>query len=193
MGVRYPGGGRGLATPSSPSSFHLCVCAQSLSRVQLFATPWPIARLGFPRREYWSGLPLPTLGDLPDSGIKPKSPASPAPSGAFFAAVPSGEPKGTAEREAVFHPFCGRVRKVGRINAWPSASASLGCPPVSSSCVLGPVSSIFWGWQTEEETWEKPSLRDALALGVSRSARVLPGSGPEHCRSSTLPCVTGVY
>ena len=65
-------------------------------------------------------------------------------------------------------------------------------PPASSSCVLGPVSSIFWGWQTEE-TWEKPSLRDALALGVSRRARVLPGSGPEHCRFSTLPCVTGFY
>ena len=47
LGVRYPGGGQGLGTPSSPSSFHLCVCAQSPSRVQLFVTPWPIARQGF--------------------------------------------------------------------------------------------------------------------------------------------------
>ena len=31
--------------------------------------------LGFPRQEYWSGLPFPSPGDLPDSGIKPESPA----------------------------------------------------------------------------------------------------------------------
>ena len=34
--------------------------------------------MGFPRREYWSGLPFPLLGDLPDPGIKPVSPVSPA-------------------------------------------------------------------------------------------------------------------
>jgi len=31
--------------------------------------------MGFPRQEYWSGLPFPSPGDLPDSGIKPMSPA----------------------------------------------------------------------------------------------------------------------
>ena len=46
--------------------------------VWLFATPWTIARqaplpMGFPRQEYWSGLPFPTLRDLPDPGIKPES------------------------------------------------------------------------------------------------------------------------
>ena len=30
--------------------------------------------MGFPKQEYWSGLPFPILGDLPDSGIKPVSP-----------------------------------------------------------------------------------------------------------------------
>ena len=44
--------------------------AQSLSHVQLFATPWTVARqaplsTGFPRQEYWSGLPFPSPGDLP--------------------------------------------------------------------------------------------------------------------------------
>ena len=51
-----------------------------LSRVQLFATPWTIAyqappSLGFSRQEYWSGVPLPSLGDLPNPGIEPRSPA----------------------------------------------------------------------------------------------------------------------
>ena len=43
----------------------------------------------FPRREYWSGLPFPPPGDLPDPGIKP---ASPALAGGFFTAEPPGKP-----------------------------------------------------------------------------------------------------
>ena len=51
----------------------------SLSRVQLFVTSWTIACLaplsmGFPRQEYWSGLPFLSPGDLPDPGIEPWSP-----------------------------------------------------------------------------------------------------------------------
>ena len=51
-----------------------------LSRVQLFATPWTVAyrappSMEFCRQEYWSGLPFPSPGDLPDSGIEPGSPA----------------------------------------------------------------------------------------------------------------------
>ena len=53
---------------------------KSLSRVQLFVTPWTVAHqappsLGFSRQEYWSGLPFPSPGDLSDPGIKPRSPA----------------------------------------------------------------------------------------------------------------------
>ena len=53
---------------------------KSLSRVQLFATPWTVAyqaplSMGFSRQEYWSGLPLPSLEDLPHPGIEPRSPA----------------------------------------------------------------------------------------------------------------------
>ena len=51
----------------------------SLSRVQLFATPWAVAyqappTMGFSRQEYLSGLPFPSPGHLPDPGIKPRSP-----------------------------------------------------------------------------------------------------------------------
>ena len=53
---------------------------KSLSCVQLFATPWTAAcqaplSMGFSRQEYWSGLPFPSPGDLPDPGIEAGSPA----------------------------------------------------------------------------------------------------------------------
>ena len=53
---------------------------KSLSHVQIFATPWTVAyqaplSMGFSRQEYWSGLPLPSPGDLSDSRIEPGSPA----------------------------------------------------------------------------------------------------------------------
>ena len=49
------------------------------SHVWLFVTPWTVAcqaplSMGFPRQEYWSGLPFPSPGDLPDPGIEPRSP-----------------------------------------------------------------------------------------------------------------------
>ena len=55
------------------------VKVKSLSRVQLFVTPWTIAHqaplsMGFSRQEYWSGLPFPSPEDLPDPGIEPRSP-----------------------------------------------------------------------------------------------------------------------
>ena len=60
-----------------------------LSRVWLFATLWTIAHQGllsvvFSRQEYWSGLPFPPPGDLPDPGIEPSSLTSPALAGGFF-------------------------------------------------------------------------------------------------------------
>ena len=53
---------------------------KSLSRVRLFETPWTVAyqappSMGFSRQEYWSGLPFPSPGDLPDPGIEPGSSA----------------------------------------------------------------------------------------------------------------------
>ena len=52
---------------------------KSLSHVRLFATQWTVAyqappSLGFSRQEYWSGLPFPSPGDLPNPGIEPGSP-----------------------------------------------------------------------------------------------------------------------
>ena len=52
----------------------------SFSHIRLFATPWTVAyqaplSMKFSRQEYWSGLPYPSPGDLPDPGIKPMFPA----------------------------------------------------------------------------------------------------------------------
>ena len=60
---------------------YMCVyisSIQSLSHVQLFATPWNVAHqdplsMGFPRQEYWSGLPFSSPGDLPEPRIEPMS------------------------------------------------------------------------------------------------------------------------
>ena len=60
----------------------------------LFETSWTIAcqaplSMGFSRKEYWSGLPCPLPGNLPDPEIEPISLASPVLAGGFFPIVPS--------------------------------------------------------------------------------------------------------
>ena len=72
-----------FSVPKSPFSCTfplLCLHAQSLCRVQLFATLWTVAHqaplsMEFSSQEYWSGLPFPSPEDLPNLGIKPWSPA----------------------------------------------------------------------------------------------------------------------
>ena len=69
------------------------------SRVQLFSTLWTRTRqaplsMGFSRQEYWSGLPCPSPGDLPDAGIEPASLVSPDLAGKFFTASATWEAPG---------------------------------------------------------------------------------------------------
>ena len=73
-----------------------CVCMRvcvhmlsGFSHVRLCATLWTVAwqvplSMGFSRREYWSGLPCPPLGDLPNPGTEPASLMYPALAGEFF-------------------------------------------------------------------------------------------------------------
>ena len=103
--------------PCKCISYSVCVCVYTQSCLTLcdpmdyilplFATPWTVSCLGplfmeFSRQEYWSGLPFPTLGDLPDPGIKPKSSSSPALVSRFFTTVPPGKhresPKGSTQK-----------------------------------------------------------------------------------------------
>ena len=82
--------GHNLVTKPPPPRLLLLL---SHSHIRLFAIPWAVAcqaplSMGFPRQEYWSGLPLPSSGDLPNSGIKPVSPVV---AGRFFTPEPLGK------------------------------------------------------------------------------------------------------
>ena len=73
----------------------MCWC--SLSCVWLFVTPWTVAHrtpqsMRFSRQEYWSGLPFPSPGDLPNPGTESESLASLAMAGKFFTTEPPGKP-----------------------------------------------------------------------------------------------------
>ena len=92
-----------------------------LSRVQLFVTPWTVAyyaslSMGFSRQEYWSRLPFPSPGDLPNSGIKSRSSALQAD------ALPS-EPLGKLQDSMVYHK--NRSRNQGKRIESPEISPCL--------------------------------------------------------------------
>ena len=93
-GKNSPNGQTSAAWPKTwlSYSFPICVHACMLShysRVWFFVTLWTVAHqaplsMGLSRQEYWSGLPCPPPGDLPNQGIKTASLASPALTGRFF-------------------------------------------------------------------------------------------------------------
>ena len=78
------------------SQMYACV-ARCFSRVQLSVTPWTVAHqaplsIAFSRQEYWSRLPFPSPGNLPNPGIESRSPALQVDS---LPAEPQGKPKNT--------------------------------------------------------------------------------------------------
>ena len=87
---------------------------RSLSCVWLFETPWTIQSLEFFRPEYWSGLRFPPPGDLPNVGIKSRSPALQANS---LPAEPQRKPKNTGW---VAYPF-------SRGSSWPRNRTGVSC------------------------------------------------------------------
>ena len=75
-----------------------CYCLVAKSCLT-FGTPWTVAyqaplSSGFSRQEYWSGLPFPSPGDLPNPGIEPISPVSPVLAGRFITTESPGNPRG---------------------------------------------------------------------------------------------------
>ena len=82
---------------------HVCV----FNHVRLFANPqteahWAPLSIEFSRQKYWNGLPFPTPGNLPDPGIEPMSPVSPALGGRVFTAEPPGKPPCWFKKEGAF-------------------------------------------------------------------------------------------
>ena len=148
---------------------------KSLSRVRLFAIPWTIAHeappsVGFSSQEYWSGLPFPSPGALPNPGIKPGSPALQANA---FSSVQSLSRVDSLRPHESQHarPPCPSPTPGVYSNSYPS---SRWCHPAISSSVTPfssspqslpasgsfPMSQLFaWGSQS---------------TGVSASASVLP-------------------
>ena len=81
--------------PSNFADLRMWVFSRSV--VYDSATPWTVAHqaplsMGVSRQEYWSGLPFPTPGDLPNPGMEPTSPASPALAGRILTTEPPGKP-----------------------------------------------------------------------------------------------------
>ena len=109
---------------------------KSLSRVQLFATPWTIAyqaplSVGFSRQEYWSGLPFPSPGDFSHPGIKPGSPVLQAIS---LLSKPPGQPQVEPKSNGKYFTRDEREDTEGekayenRARDWSDLSTSLGTP-----------------------------------------------------------------
>ena len=78
---------------SVPRTTLFAVVVYSLNGVRLFVTPWTVACqaplcMGFPRQEYWSGVPFPSPGDLPNPGTEPSSLGL---AGGFFTSEPPGQ------------------------------------------------------------------------------------------------------
>ena len=81
------------------NSYLLCCCLVA-NMYPTLASSWTVARqaplsMGFFRQEYWSGLPFPSPGDLPDSGNRTHISCT---AGAFFTAEPPGKPQRSLKR-----------------------------------------------------------------------------------------------
>ena len=117
------------------------------SHVQLFAAPWTVAcqaplSMVFSRQKYWSGLPCPPPGDLPNSGIEPMSLISPALAGSSLPLAASGYgceswtiKKAECQRIDAFELWC--WRRLLRV-PWTARR--------SRQCILKEISS---GWSLE--------------------------------------------
>ena len=111
----------------------------------------------FPRQEYWSGLPFPSPGDLPDPGIKPTSPAM---AGRVFTTEP---PWGSCLQGLNIFCYCTvlGIRNLTR---------STGCVPSAGSCVLslarmGHALPLAHGLSLHLQSWEH-SIMSSLSVSL---------------------------
>ena len=145
---------------SIPALKAVCVCAQLLSHVRLSATSRTAARqaplsMGFSRQEYWSGLPFPPPGDLPNPGIKPVFPATPALAGGFFYHWASwGAPSIKAAAAAAAKSLQSCPALCNPIDGSPPGSAVPGILQARTSAnvwglIIKEVSQEWGGWRVE--------------------------------------------
>ena len=120
--------------------------------------------MGFPKQEYWRGVPYPSPGDLPNSGIKPKSPALQAD---YLPSEPPGKPKNT---EVGTHLF-------SRESSWPRNRTRVSCIAgrFLTNWAIREVNVKYWGFPGssagKESTCNVGDLGSIPGLGRS------PGEG----------------
>ena len=154
-----------------------CVCVRARPRSVLSdsATPWTVAcqaplSVRFSRQEYWSGFPFTPPGDLPDAGIKPVSPVSPALAAGLFITVLPGE-----HLQASSHPGAAQHHGARQLE-FKSRPCHLraGAPPVTCSsptpapilagvCALGRPSRSLRPTSSAETWGAHPSLGECLS------------------------------
>ena len=130
-----------------PLNFCVYVCVCMCSVAQLCPTLCDLtdcsssdSSVGFSRQEYWSGLPFPPTGDLPNPGIETMSLASPALVGGLFTTEPSGKPLNMFQFSSV--QSLSRVRLF--VTPWIAArQASLSITNSRSSLRLTSIESVM--------------------------------------------------
>ena len=120
-----------------------------LSLVLLFVTPWTIQSMEFFRPEHWSGYPFPSLGDLPNPGIKPGFPQCRQ---IPYQLSHQGSPR---ILEWVTYPF-------SRRSSWPRNQARV-------SCIAG---GFFTNWAMREAIFHKSVLMHACHLKTKQFYRI---------------------
>ena len=114
--------------------------------------------MGFPRQEHWSGLPFPPLGDLPNLGMEPMSPAAPTLAGRFFTTEPSGKPCLSDVRTSIHYIPCSSVGFLG------------GLVSKESACNAGDPDSIPGSGRYPGEENDNPLQHSCLENPMDRGA-----------------------
>ena len=115
-------------------------CTSLVFHSNLFVIPWTIASqaplsMRFSRQEYWSGLPFPSPGDLPNPGIEPRSPALQVDS---LPAEPPGKPGSDGKESACNAGDLGSIPGLGR------SPGEGHCNPLQYSCLKNARDRAAW-------------------------------------------------
>ena len=106
-----------------------------------------ILSVEFPRREYWSGLPLPSPGDLPDPGMKPTL------AGGFFTTEPLGKPSWKVQRD-IYVLNCVTLieeqARAGWLRLLCSRLKSPSTSPLHNQSLMGYLKMGGRNWQSEK-------------------------------------------
>ena len=132
----------------------MCVYICILNHVRLLVTPWTVAcqaplSMEFSRKEYWSGFPFPSPGDLPHLGSEPGSPALQSD---FFTTEPPGEPS----------PSSGPAVSMAAANLielawlWQRAGACAGGPTGLEPLETGSPNSYQPPGKARDKHWRSP-------------------------------------